>query len=73
MIYGWNRPEILLTNIMFFGKKIARENVWRELDFERNHPEEYKKMLEEKERQFNEDMERLRKLAEKNGIIIKRN
>lgn len=30
-------------------------------------------MMEERERLFNEDMERLKKLAEKNGIIIKRN
>lgn len=62
MIYGWNRPEILLTNIMFFWQK---NSVWRKLDFERNHSEEYKKMMEERERLFNEDMERLRKLAEK--------
>ena len=30
-------------------------------------------MMEERERLFNDDMERLTKLAEKNGIIIKRN
>lgn len=53
-------------------QKLAHEEVMADLEFQRNHPEEYRRREEEKQRLFDEQMEEIRILAEKRGIIIKR-
>lgn len=53
-------------------KKIADEKVMASLEMQRNHPEEYRRRQEEKQRFIDKQMEEIRILAEKRGIIIKR-
>lgn len=53
-------------------KKISQEKLKASLEFQRNHPEEYKRRKEEKQRFIDKQMEEIRILAEKRGIIIKR-
>ena len=53
-------------------QKLAHEEVMADLEFQRNHPEEYRRREEEKQRLFDEQMEEIRILAEKRGIIIKK-
>ena len=53
-------------------KKLAHEEVMADLEFQRNHPEEYRRREEEKQRFIDKQMEEIRILAEKRGIIIKR-
>lgn len=53
-------------------KKISQEKLKASLEFQRNHPEEYKRRKEEKQRFIDKQIEEIRILAEKRGIIIKR-
>ena len=53
-------------------QKLAHEMVMADLEFQRNHPEEYRRREEEKQRFIDKQMEEIRILAEKRGIIIKR-
>lgn len=53
-------------------EKLVHEEIMADLEFQRNHPEEYRRREEEKQRFIDKQMEEIRILAEKRGIIIKR-
>ena len=55
---------------VLLSKKLSNEMIMKELDFQKNHPEEFQKQIESRRKNFDEDMERLIQLAEANGFAI---
>ena len=55
---------------VLLSKKLSNEMIMKELDFQKNHPEEFQKQIESRRKNFDEDMERLILLAEANGFVI---
>lgn len=55
---------------VLLSKKLSNEMIMKELDFQKNNPEEYQKQIESRRKNFDEDMERLIQLAEANGFAI---
>lgn len=55
---------------VLLSKKLSNEMIMKEIDFQKNHPEEFLKQIESRRKNFDEDMERLIQLAEANGFVI---